>query len=257
MPSLEERLDDEIRKIIKDSKILKEAYDYLTNNKSIRALQEMANIVMVVRSKYNDHGVVHAKITTLNALKIVNILKETSITREKIGTLEDATLIVMVSSYLHDLGNAIHRHEHEVLSVVLARPFVEEILEKIYEDEAKRQRIASVIYECIFSHMGHFGATSIEAGIVATADGCDMEKGRARVPYKLGKPGIHTFSALSIEKVEIKKGRKKPIRIEVTMNDASGVFQIEEILMRKVRGTNFQDYVEVVGKIGKKEEVEY
>ena len=53
---------------------------------------------------------------------------------------------------------------------------------------------------------------SVEAGIILIADGCDMTKGRARIPLEIpSKPAegdIHKYSANSIEKVKIGRGNE-------------------------------------------------
>ncbi len=250
---MEEKLESDIWGFVRDSERLSTIYRYLSTKREIDSLLEMSNIVMIVRCDYNDHGKVHAMLTLLNSLRIIDILGTASMVRDKIGTLEDAKVAVMLGSYLHDIGNAVNRFEHETLSVILAKPFVEEILSLVYRgDENKKQKIAATVYDCIYSHMGTHSAESIEAGVVATADGCDMEKGRARIPYKLGKSDIHKLSALAIDKVKIVAGEAKPVRIEVEMNNPAGVFQIEEILLRKIDGTGFRGYVEVVAKVGRK-----
>ena len=53
--------------------------------------------------------------------------------------------------------------------------------------------------------MGNYQSTSLEAKIVPLADGCDMEQGRARIPYEKGNE-MHGLSALSITKVRVKEG---------------------------------------------------
>ena len=55
--------------------------------------------------------------------------------------------------------------------------------------------------------MGNYQSTSLEAKIVPLADGCDMEQGRARIPYEKGKRDMHGLSALSITKVRVKEGK--------------------------------------------------
>ncbi len=232
-------------------------YDYLRSNRRIKGLLDMSNIVLVHRLKFNDHGVTHAMITTRNSLKILDILGPEIVVTEDWRDFEDSKLIVMVASYLHDIGNSIHREEHEFLSVMLAKPFVEEITSMVYEDEEKAMKVASMIYEAIMCHMGRFEPTSIEAGVVATADGCDMEQERARLPFRLGGHDIHKYSALAVQKVEIKRGVEKPLRIEVYMKDPSGTFQIEEILMKKLRGTKFERFVEIYAIIGGKEVIRF
>ncbi len=250
MDNLERSLDNEIIERLDGSERLLKAYDYLRTKPEIRGLLDMANIVLVQRLKFNDHGLTHALITTRNSLKILDILGSELVVTEDWRSFEDSKLIVMVASFLHDIGNSIHREEHELLSVFLARPFIEEILREAYVDREKSVKVASMIYEAIMCHMGRYRPTSIEAGVVATADGCDMEKERARLPFKMGKHDIHKYSALAVEKVDLLKGREKPLRIEVHMKDPSGTFQIQEILMKKIEGTNFEKFVEIYAIIG-------
>jgi len=40
---------------------------------------------------------------------------------------------------------------------------------------------------------------------------------------------------MAIEKVNIRKGTDKTVRIEVIMNNVSGIFQIQELLEKKIR----------------------
>ncbi len=252
MNALENSLDKEIIERLDGSDRLLRAYNYLRTKPEIKGLLDMANIVLVQRLKFNDHGLIHALITTRNSLKILDILGPRIVVTEEWRSFEDSKLIVMVASYLHDIGNSIHREEHELLGTFLAKPFVEEILSEVYgdEDREKSVKISSMIYEAIMCHMGRYRPTSIEAGVVATADGCDMEKERARLPFKMGKHDIHKYSALAVEKVDIIKGKEKPLRIEVHMKDPSGTFQIQEILMKKIEGTNFSKFVEIYAIIG-------
>src|SRR5437870_3171123 len=99
------------------------------------------------------------------------------------------------------------------------------------------------------TRMGYNDHGNVQAKIVATSDGTDMTKGRARIPAKTSKPDIHQFSALAVEHVEITKGDKKPIRIKIEMNDTAGVFQIEHQLVQKITDVGFEDHVEIVGTI--------
>jgi hypothetical protein len=90
---------------------------------------------------------------------------------------------------------------------------------------------------------------SIEAGIILIADGCDMTKGRARIPLSINsapKAGdIHKYSAHAIEHVKINKGTRKPIKIEIGMSGDVGFFQIEEVLLTKVNSSPAKDFVEL------------
>ena len=74
-----------------------------------------------------------------------------------------------------------------------------------------------------------------------------MAEGRARVPYRQGKYDIHALSALSIRRVEVARGepRKTPIRIIVDMDNEAGVFQLEEVLGKKIKTSSIAHLVEI------------
>ncbi len=100
--------------------------------------------------------------------------------------------------------------------------------------------------QSIFSHDDGINCLSVEGGISKIADGCDMAGGRARIPYKLGKADIHSLSALSITKVEIEPGTERPLLIKVHMNNFAGIFQIEEVLMKKIETSGLMDKVHIL-----------
>ncbi len=90
---------------------------------------------------------------------------------------------------------------------------------------------------------------TIEAGVVRVADALDMTKGRSRIPFEAGVVNIHSLSAASIEQVEIQEGEDKPIQIKVRMSNSAGVFQLDELLKEKLRGSGLESYVEVEASI--------
>jgi hypothetical protein len=49
--------------------------------------------------------------------------------------------------------------------------------------------------------------------------------------------------------VEIKDGEVAPVLIEITMNNSSGIYQVDELLKAKLRGSGLEPYVEVVAHI--------
>ena len=135
-------------------------------------------------------------------------------------------------------------------------PEIKRILGKFYKP-FELARITSLISEAIACHMGECQATSLEAKIVEVADGTDITKGRARIPFHIGIADIHKFSALAIEKVTIKEGKKKPLKIEILMDNPAGIFQAEETLLKKIRDAKFEEFVEVIAKIKGEKEVKY
>jgi len=114
-------------------------------------------------------------------------------------------------------------------------------------------RIRQEILHCIFAHDEDVNCLSTEAGIAKVADGTDMAEGRARIPYKLGKVDIHSMSAMAVKKVELEEGNDRPVTVNIHMTNPAGMFQIEEVLMRKIKTSGIEDYIQVIALINGKE----
>jgi len=234
------------------------AASFVFNDQEAQALQNYANVVSIKRLGFNDHGPVHMRKTAQNALIMFDILSKAgikfSIEEEKIGTAEDSKVAVLISSLLHDVGMSVGRENHELLGVVFATPIIERTLTRIYDKDIEKKTIVhSLIVEGIAGHMATQDVHSLEAGLVSIGDGCDMEKGRARIIFLLSRTpkvgDIHKYSANSIEKVEIIEGEEKPIRIIVEMTESVGFFQIEEVLFPKILANPVKPHVELYGKV--------
>ena len=252
--TFQEMLVEKLKEQVSKSEKCKKALEILLNDREINYLLEAVNIAAVGRLRYNDHGKTHSIITSLNALKILDLFYEAGIEpntiKEKTGDIDDARLTVLLAAYLHDVGHIVHREHHYEFSLWIAKPIVERILEEIYgEDVEKRIHVLANVLHAIYAHDKDVTALTVEAGIIGVADATDMAKGRARIPFALGEVSIHSISALAIDYVEIKRGKEKPVRIEVHMNNSSGIFQIQELLQRKLRSSNLDQYIEVVAKI--------
>jgi metal-dependent HD superfamily phosphatase/phosphodiesterase len=209
------------------------------------------------RMGYTDHGPTHVKIVANLALRLLRILMDKQVTPSIVKNYgmrnEDAEVVVVLGSIFHDLGMVVARNDHEKYSVLLALEFIERCLTPVYSEE-ERAIMCSEILHAIVTHEQPNKPLTVEAGIVSIADALDMEAGRARIPFKAGKIDIHAVSALSIEKVEIIEGEKKPITIKITMSNSAGVFQIDELLKPRIENSGLQDYIHVVAEItGEKE----
>ncbi|MCL2139263.1 MAG: phosphohydrolase, partial [Treponema sp.] len=178
----------------------------LLDDEEVQLSQEYANTVSIVRLGFNDHGPVHMKTVALNAIRMLQLLRQanikTSLEKEDYGDFEDSLTAVIFSSMLHDLGMSVGRQDHELFSIFFSIPILDRILREIYKGDLKKQiMVRSLAVEGIAGHMGSRSIHSLEAGIVQIADGCDMTKGRARIPIALGmvqKTGhIHQYSANS------------------------------------------------------------
>ena len=238
----------------------------IIDDEEVHAIQEYANNVSIVRMGYNDHGPVHMRTVALNVIIMMGLLKEagikTSLETEGVGDFDDSLLGAIYSAMLHDLGMSIGRQDHEVHSAYQAFPILERLLAEIYKDDLKKRIIIrSITLEGISGHMGNRTIHSLEAGIVQVADGCDMTKGRARIPISLNltpKAGnIHQFSANSIDEVKITRGIEKPISIKISMSSEVGLFQIEEVLLHKIAISTAKPYIELYAQVAEEEPKRY
>ncbi len=222
----------------------------LENDVEVQSCLRMANVMAVKRMMYNDHGPVHARIASGSALEIFDLLTKKvapTTVENDVCSVEDAQVVVLCGAYLHDVGNIVHRVDHHIHGCVIANPILDRLLKKIYPDDpALSIKLKSEILHSIFSHDEEVECLSVEAGAAKVADGTDMAGGRARIPYRTGKVDIHSLSALSITKVEVERGDRKPVQILVSMDNSAGVFQVEQVLERKIGTSGIQDLVEVI-----------
>jgi len=224
----------------------------INKNTKLLTFLKSSNINAIDRLGYNDHGPVHVKIVANHALKILRILVNKgvipSIVKNYNMGIDDAEVVVTLASLLHDIGHVVHRKYHQFFSIFFASQILDELLAGIY-DEEKRDIIKFEVLHAIFSHEADIEPFTIEAGIVKIADALDMEKGRARIPFKLGKIDIHSVSALAIERVEISEGEKKPIKIVIVMANPAGIFQVDELLKMKIKTSGIDNMVEVEARL--------
>ena len=163
---------------------------------------------------------------------------------------------------LHDLGMGVGRQDHEIHSAYMAYPILDRLVAQVYgRDWRKRVMVRALALESIAGHMGNRTVHSLEAGVVQVADGCDMTKGRARIPIALNnapRPGhIHQYSANSIEEVRFSAGTEKPIRIEVLMSSEVGLFQVEEVLLGKIAASTAKPFIELYALVQEEEPRRY
>ncbi len=228
--------------------------NYLFEDAELQEMQEYANNVSIKRLGYNDHGPVHMRQVVNNAIKMLNILHDfnikTSLEEEETGTFEDSMCAVILAGLMHDMGMAIGRQSHEKMSALLAQPIIERTLLHMFPNDLhKRVIIRAMTTEAIIGHMSSQKIHSIEAGVLLIADGCDMTKGRARIPLALNttpKVGdIHKYSANAIKWIGIHHGERRPIKIDVEMTSEVGFFQIEEVLLEKINASPAKQFVEL------------
>jgi len=218
----------------------------------LKAWWHVANVNAVKRLVINDHSWVHIQIVANIGLKLLRQLVkngvEPGVVRDYGMSRDDAEVVVALGAFLHCIGMAVHRDRHEDWSLFLADPKMRELLEGLYE-EPDLTVVCSEVLQAITSHRENGRPLTLESGILRVADALDMAEGRSRIPFQHGRVSIHSLSAAAIEGVEIKDGEKAPVLIEITMNNSSGIYQVDELLKAKLRGSGLEPYVEVVARI--------
>ena len=236
---------------------LKHVIDKVKEDVKLQTYWRCANVMAIDRMGFTDHGPTHVKIVANLALKLMRILVDEKVKPSIVKNYgmknEDAEVVVVLGSIFHDLGMIVIRNDHEKYSAIIALEFLERCLTPVYSVE-ERAIISSEVLHAIVAHEQLNHPLTVEAGIVSIADALDMEAGRARIPFESGKVDIHAVSALSIEKVAIIEGGKKPITIKITLSNSAGVFQIDELLKPRIEDSGLQEYFHVVAEItGEKE----
>ncbi|MBT8341169.1 MAG: HD domain-containing protein [Desulfatitalea sp.] len=237
---------------LRDNNKLKILIDRINEDKELFQLWKCANINAVDRSGISDHGEVHIRIVANAALRILRLLIKGGIEPSVVAhhglTGEDAELIVVLASCLHDTGISVHRDHHERYSLFIAFRKARELLETIY-DEPDLTTMVSETLHAVVAHDASERCLTIEAGVVKIADATDMTQGRSRIPFEAGKVNIHSVSAQSVDDVNIKKGENKPVCIEIKLNNSAGIYQIDELLKNKLKYSPIKPFVEVTAKI--------
>jgi metal-dependent HD superfamily phosphatase/phosphodiesterase len=241
-----------IRLPVRGNRELRRVLERANDDAELKAWWHVANVNAVARLEINDHSWVHIQIVANLSLKLLRELVkhgvEPSLVRDYRLRESDAEVVVVLAALTHCVGMSIHRKGHEDWSLFLAEPKLRELLDGVYE-EPDRTVVVSEVLQAITSHRSDGQPLSIEAGILRVADALDMAKGRSRIPFERGRVSIHSLSAAAIEEVRILDGVEKPVRVEVLMNNSSGIFQVDGLLRAKLLGSGLERHVEVVARI--------
>lgn len=236
--------------------LLEKCVDKINANEEIYALWKVINVNAQDRLGMSDHGPVHFQIVANIALKMARTLTKNglqmSIEKDFKLTNDHAELVILLASVTHDLGMSINREGHEEFSLFLANRLLHDFLDFLPINE--KTIVISETLHSIIAHRSNGKPLTLEAGIMRVADALDMSEGRSRIPYEAGKIDIYNISAAAIDEVEIKEGMEKPIRIDIYMNNSSGIFQVDELLKKKLKGSGIEDYVQVKAFVKKETE---
>lgn len=246
-------MDSEVHKLTQlniptaHNPLLAEVVKRVNENEEVFALWDVINVNAMDRLHFSDHGAVHFQIVANMALRMARLLQKhdipLSIIKDHGLTHNHGEVVIFLASIFHDLGMSISRDGHEEYSLIVASPIIKQILDVLPLRE--RTILTSEVLHAIISHRAGGKPYTIEAGIVRVADAMDMSEGRARMPFEAGEVNIHSLSAVAIDKVTISEGEKKPIKIDIYMNNSAGVFQLDDLLNSKLKGSHIEDFVEI------------
>jgi hypothetical protein len=204
------------------------------------------------RRDMSDHSWVHIQIVANIALRLFRLLNRAGVQPAMVTDHEmkprDAEVVIAAACLFHDTGMSIHRTDHEQYSLFLAADRLPDMLAGVY-DEPELTVVTSEALHAVIGHRRRGDPITVEAGIVRVADALDMASGRSRVPFETRRPNIHSISAAAIDTVKIEPGEERAVRIEIAMNNSSGLFQIDELLATKLRDSGIEEHIEVVAEI--------
>jgi uncharacterized protein len=208
--------------------------------------------VFADRLGMSDHSWVHIQVVLNVALRLFRLLAkrgvEPAMVTDHLMRERDAEVVIAAACLFHDTGMSIHRTDHESYSLFLAAQALPDLLADAYAEPERTVIVAEALH-AIIGHRRRGDPITIEAGIVRVADALDLAQGRSRVPFENRRPNIHSLSAAAIDSVEIKAGDERAVTIEIAMNNSAGIFQVDELLATKLRGSGLEQHVEVVARI--------
>jgi uncharacterized protein len=218
----------------------------------VKAWWHVSAVNATRRLHMNDHSWVHIQIVLNIGLRLARLLFRRGVVPSAVadhGLRErDAEVIIAAAALFHCVGMSIHRADHEAYSLFLTQAKLGDLLSGAYAEPERSVVVAEALH-AIIGHRSSGAPFTVEAGIVRVADALDMARGRSRVPVEAGHRSIHALSAYAIQEVRIEPGDEKAVRVEIDMNNAAGMFQVDELLATKLRGSRLEPHVEVVARI--------
>jgi hypothetical protein len=252
IPPREALADVHIRAPTRGNRRLEKLLEAVNADTQLKAWWHVSAVNATRRLGMSDHSWVHIQIVLNIGLRLARLLFRRDVVPSVVAdfamTERDAEVVVAAGCLMHCVGMSIHRRDHERYSLFLTADKLGSLLSEIYE-EPERSIIVAESLHAIIGHRSDGAPFTVEAGIVRVADALDMARGRSRIPFEAGQHNIHSISAYAIEEVQIVPGEDRPVRVEIAMSNSAGIFQVDELLAEKLRGSGLEDYIEVIARI--------
>jgi uncharacterized protein len=252
IPPREALADVRVRAPTRGNRRLERLLEAANADEQLKAWWHVSAVNATRRLGMSDHSWVHIQIVLNIALRLARLLFRRgvvpSVVTDYALSERDAEVVVAAACLLHCVGMSIHREDHERYSLFLSADKLGGLLADVYE-EPERSIITAEVLHAIIGHRRNGHPFTVEAGIVRVADALDMARGRSRIPFEAGHQNIHSLSAYAIEEVKISAGRDRAVRVEILMSNSAGIFQVDELLAEKLRGSGLEEHVEVIARI--------
>jgi uncharacterized protein len=246
-----------VRAPTRGNRRLEQLLDAVNADDQVKAWWHASAVNATRRLMMSDHSWVHIQIVVNIGLRLGRLLFRRgivpSVTADYGMGQRDAEVVIAAGCLFHCVGMSIAREDHERFSLFLTADKLPELLDGSYE-EPERTIIVSEALHSINGHRRKGAPLTVEAGIVRVADALDMARGRSRVPFESGHQNIHSLSAYAIEEVKISPGRDRAVRVEILMSNSAGIFQVDELLATKLRGSGLEEHIEVIARIDAEQE---
>jgi len=252
LPPREALADVRVRAPTRGNRRLEQLLEAVNNDDQVKAWWHVSAVNATRRLGMSDHSWVHVQIVLNIGLRLARLLFRRGVVPSVVADFalseRDAEVVIAAGCLFHCVGMSIHRDDHERYSLFLTADKLPSLLAEIYA-EPERTIIVSEALHAIIGHRRRGDPFTIEAGIVRVADALDMARGRSRVPFEAGHQNIHSLSAYAIDEVKISPGRDRAVRVEIAMSNSAGIFQVDELLATKLRGSGLEQHIEVIARI--------
>jgi metal-dependent HD superfamily phosphatase/phosphodiesterase len=241
-----------VRAPTRGNRKLERLLEAVNADEQVKAWWLVSSVNATRRLGMSDHSWVHIQIVLNIGLRLARLLFRRGVrpsVEVDYGLSDrDAEVVIAAGCLFHCVGMSIHREDHERFSLFLTADRLGDLLSTAYE-EPERTIITSEAMHAIIGHRRMGAPFTVEAGIVRVADALDMARGRSRIPFEAGLRNIHSLSAYAIQDVKISPGRDRAVRVEITMSNSAGIFQVDELLATKLRGSGLEEHIEVIARI--------
>jgi uncharacterized protein len=237
---------------VRGNRKLRTLIERVNGDDQLKAWWHISAVNASRRLGMSDHSWVHIQIVLNIGLRLARLLFRRGVTPSIVTDFamseRDAEVVVAAGCLMHCVGMSIHRSDHERYSLFLAADKLGSLLAGAYEEPERSVVVAETLH-AIIGHRSDGAPFTLEAGIVRVADALDMARGRSRIPFEAGQHNIHSLSAYAIQDVKISPGRDRAVRVEILMSNSAGIFQVDELLAEKLRGSGLEEHVEVIARI--------